>query len=97
MRMIRIVLICGGVPEAEGRQAAIDIADEFNRDRSPRYVNASCRFESGKLILSCDNDGWDAEGRNLMDEFSDCLSAYVATPFGGDLRLDSAIDLSRRP
>jgi len=88
--MVRVVLACGGVAEAEGRQAAEDIAREFNQERRPRYENASCSFEAGTLWLSCDNDGWDAEGLNLMDEFSDCISAYLKTTPDGPFRLVSA-------
>jgi hypothetical protein len=91
--MFRVVLACSGVPEAEGLRAAADIAKEFNEFRSPRYTNATCSFASGTLVLSCDNDGWDANGLNLMDEFSDCLSAYITTLFDGDLRLISATKL----
>jgi hypothetical protein len=84
--MFRIVLACGGVPTGEGAQAALDIAKEFNDVRTPRYTNSTCIFEHGSLVLSCDTD-WDSDGLNLMDEFSDCLSACIATPFDGDLRL----------
>ena len=87
--MFRIVLACGGVPADEGPRAAGDIAKEFNDVRTPRYTNSTCVFENGSLVLSCDTD-WDSGGLNLMDEFSDCLSAYVSTPFDGDLRLISA-------
>ena len=92
--MFRVVLACEGVPESEGQQAAADIAKEFNEVRTPRYTNAICVIDSSKLTLSCDNDGWDAKGLNLMDEFSDCLSAFIATPFDGDLRMVSTTDLS---
>jgi hypothetical protein len=88
--MYRIVLACHGVPAAEGEQAATDIQREFNEFRSPRYANATCRFENGKLLLTCDNVGWDPQGLNLRDEFSDCLSAYIATAFDGDIELISA-------
>jgi hypothetical protein len=91
--MYRIVLACHGVPADEGELAAIDIQKEFNEFRSPRYTNATCRFENGILFLTCDNDGWDPRGLNLKDEFSDCLSAYISTLFDGDLRLISATAL----
>ena len=67
----------------------MDIAKEFNEVRTPRYTNATCTFSDGRLVLSCDNDGWDSNGLNLMDELSDCLSAYLP-PFDGDLILISA-------
>jgi hypothetical protein len=92
--VFRVVLACDGVPEAEGTEAASDIAKEFNDFRGPRYTNATCDFKEGVLTLSCENDGWDANGVNLMDEFSDCLSAYIATPFDGDLRFVSSTKLA---
>jgi hypothetical protein len=82
------------MPETEGPEAAGAIAKEFNEFRGPRYLNAICAFERGVLILSCDNDGWDANGLNLMDEFSDCLAAYIATPFDGELRFVSSTKLA---
>jgi hypothetical protein len=86
--MHRIVLECLDVPPAEGPEAATDIEREF-REHRPHHQNVSCTFQSGKLILSAEND-FDADGLALMDEFSDCISAYVATPFDGDLRLVSS-------
>jgi hypothetical protein len=88
--MFRVVLACDGVPAAEGVEAAIDIQNEFKEFRGPRYINPSCVFEDGRLILSCDNDGWDSDGLALMDEFSDCIPAYISSPFDGDLKLVSA-------
>jgi hypothetical protein len=93
--MFRVVLACDGIPAAEGEQAAVDIQKEINEVRSPRYTNAICTFKNGELVLSCDNDGWDSRGLNLMDEFSDCLSAYISTPlFDRHLRLVSVTALS---
>ena len=43
--MVKVVLACDGVSEAEGVQAALDIAREFNEVRTPRYTNASCKFD----------------------------------------------------
>jgi hypothetical protein len=86
MKMYRVVLVCHSVPAAEGAQVAADIQQEFADSHSPRCSNVSCVFEHGNLVLSANNDGWDRKGLNLMDEFSDCLSAYVCSPFDGDLK-----------
>lgn len=88
--MFRIVLAADGILPSEGPQAALDIAKEFNEVRTPRYINATCTFSDGVLTLACDNDGWDRDGKNLMDEFSDCISAFVPTINDGDLWLVSA-------
>jgi hypothetical protein len=93
--MFRVTLVCENIPSGMGDEAAQDIEKEFRESRFPRYVNAKCRFESGSLFLSCDNDGWDANGLNLMDEFSDCLCAYLQ-PFDGDLRLFSSVELDTK-
>ena len=86
--MHRFVLECSDVPAAEGEEAASDIEREF-REQRPHHRNVRCSFEDGKLVLQAEND-WDVDGLALMDEFSDCISAYIATPFDGDLRLVSS-------
>lgn len=86
--MHRVVLECSGVPEAEGKEAAVDIEREF-REHRPHHQNVRCTFNDGKLLLQADND-WDSDGLALIDEFSDCISAYIATPFDGGLRLVSS-------
>ena len=91
--MYRIVLAADGILDSEGAEAALDIAREFNEVRTRRYVNATCTFSDGVLVLTCDNDGWDADGLNLMDEFSDCIAAFIATATDGGLRLVSATRL----
>ncbi len=91
--MYCVVLECDCVPASEGSEAALEITNEFRKHREPRYTNVTCTYVDGKLVLSADNDGWDRDGLNLMDEFSDCLSAYIRA-FDGDMRLVSATRLS---
>lgn len=86
--MHRVVLECSGVPAAEGDEAARDIEAEF-REHRPHHNNVRCTFHDGKLVLQAEND-WDPDGLALMDEFSDCISAYIATLFDGDLTLVSS-------
>lgn len=86
--MHRVVLECFGIPPAEGEEAAVDIEREF-REHRPHHQNVRCSFGHGKLVLQADND-FDPDGLALMDEFSDCISAYIASPFDGDLRLVSS-------
>ncbi len=87
-RMHRVVLECSGVPAAEGEEAAADIEREF-REHRRHHINVRCTFDDGKLVLQADND-FDPDELALMDEFSDCISAYIATLFDGDLRLVSS-------
>ncbi|PWB83449.1 MAG: hypothetical protein C3F11_06555 [Methylocystaceae bacterium] len=84
--MYRITLECHGVPAAAGDEAARDITDAF-RLRYSREHNVVCTFTDGRLRLVAEND-YDSEGLNLMDEFSDNISAYVES-FDGDIKLVS--------
>jgi hypothetical protein len=86
--MYRVILECDGVPSNEGDTAARHIAQEFI-ERRPRYRNVTCSFSDGKLTLTAEND-FDPKGLALMDEFSDCLSAYISMGFDGDLSVRSA-------
>jgi hypothetical protein len=72
---------CSGVPEDLGSQAAVDITEEFAQHR-PWFSNVTCKFESGRLVLTAESDV-DQHGLALTDEFSDCLCAYLA-PFDDD-------------
>lgn len=84
--MYRITLECHDVPTAAGDEAARDITEAF-RLYYPHEHNVSCTFVDGKLRLVAEND-YDAQGRNLMDEFSDNICAYVE-PFDVDIKLVS--------
>jgi hypothetical protein len=88
MAIYRVVLRCKGVPDDEGDVAARDITQHFAEDR-PHHSNVSCSFENGTLILVAEND-FDPKGLALMDEFSDCISAFVSKGFGGDISVESA-------
>lgn len=85
--MYRITLDCHGVPLAAGAEAARDIMEAF-RLHYPYENNVVCTFEGGKLRLVAEND-YDPDGLNLLDEFSDNISACIAEPFDGDIELVS--------
>ena len=86
--MYRITLECDGIPPSAGGEAAArDITEAF-RSEYPHEHNVLCTFENGKLKLVAEND-YDPEGLNLMDEFSDNISAYIAELFDGEIRLIS--------
>ena len=89
--MHRVVIKCSDVPAQEGAEAATDIERTF-REHRPHHQNVRCSFEGGELVLQAEND-FDPNGLALMDEFSDCISAYIVTPFDGDLRLVSSIPI----
>ena len=85
--MYRIVLACYGVPESAGAEAATDITAEFS-DHRPWHSNVSCTWDGSRLLLQADND-IDSDGLALMDEFSDCISAYIKELFDGEIKLES--------
>ena len=89
--MYRIVISCSGVPASAGAEAAADITREFAEHRT-WHNNVSCSWLDSRLVLRADND-YDPEGRALMDESSDCISAYIAEGFDGDLTLESVTKL----
>jgi hypothetical protein len=85
--MYRITLECDGVPVHAGDEAANDITEAF-REHYPHEHNVVCSWDGNTLRLVAENDH-DPDGLNLMDEFSDNISAYIAEGFDGDIRLIS--------
>lgn len=86
--MYRVVIVCPGVPEHLGAQAAADIQEEFVAER-PHHQNVRCSFDAGELTLIAEND-FDNNGLALQDEFSDCICAFLAEkPDGSNLIIKS--------
>jgi len=88
--MYRVVLQCNGINPDEGPDAAQDITREFAEHRR-HHRNVICQFENGTLTLTAEND-WDPKALALMDEFSDCISAYIKDdPGDGNMIVKSII------
>jgi hypothetical protein len=85
--MYRLRLVCFGVPRLSGLEAASDITKEFSGHRR-WFSNVTCRWDGERLILQPDSDV-DSDGRALLDEFSDCVSAYVAGDFESNILIES--------
>ena len=85
--MYKVVLSCGGVAEVAGAEAAADIIQECS-EHLTWHKNVSCTWDGSRLVLSAEND-FDSDGRALMDEFSDCIYAYIAEYFDVDIRVES--------
>lgn len=85
--MFRIVLACYGVPVTAGAAAAIDITREFAEHRL-WHRNVRCSWDGARLVLQGENDV-DSNGLALADEFSDCISAYIAELFEGEIKVES--------
>lgn len=88
----KAVLTCSGIPHCQGAEAAADIAREFVEQRS-WHKNVRCIWDGEQLILEAEND-YDPEGKALADEFSDCVSAFVAGTFGYQIAVESVIQCS---
>jgi hypothetical protein len=82
--VFRITIVCPGVAEYLGAQAASDIQRHFERER-PHHQNVRCDFNDGDLTLVAEND-FDEKSLALQDEFSDCISSFLSeTPTGSQL------------
>ena len=78
------------MPPSVGNEAAIDIKKEFGH--RPWHQNVQCVWNGAALLLTAEND-YDSDGRALMDEFSDAISACIAEGFDGDIRVASVKEL----
>jgi hypothetical protein len=85
--MYKVVLACHGVPATAGAEAAADITKEFAEHRT-WHQNVICSWNGSLLILEAVND-YDADGKALQDEFSDCIAAYIAEGFDGQITVES--------
>ncbi len=83
----RVVLGCEGVPSDVAAQGAIDITESFLS--RPWHKNVSCHWDGKYLIIQAEND-FDPDGRALMDELSDAISASISDGFDGDIRVISS-------
>lgn len=91
MAWYRVVLQCDGVPAAFGAEGAKCIAANFAK--RTWHKNATCSWEVNHLTLSVEND-FDRDGRAVMDEFSDEISACIPGGFNGDLRVISVTEIN---
>ena len=88
--MYRIVLACIGVRAEDAGAAARDITEEFNH--RPWHQNVRCEWDGSRLVLDAEND-YDSDGRALVDEFSDAISACIKEGFDGNIEVVSIISL----
>ena len=87
--MYRLRLVCLGIPSLSGPEGASDITKEF-ADHRTWFSNVTCRWDGHSLILEADSD-FDSDGRALLDEYSDCISAYVSGDFDSSISIDSVV------
>lgn len=77
-------------PQAQGRWPR-HIQQEFGEHRT-HHKNVVCTYTNGELVLTAEND-FDPNGLALMEEFSDCISAYIAELFDGEIRVVEAVTI----
>ena len=94
MTLYRVVLRCTGIPDSAGAEAATDIAREFEENR-PWHTVVGCRWDGTQLMLEGHND-FDADGLALLQEFSDCIAAYVPGTFGYEVSVVSVSQVEGR-
>ena len=82
--MYRITLACKGVRAQDGTAGALDITEGFMH--RPWHRNVRCEWDGSQLVLRAEND-FDADGRALLEEFSDEISACIKEPFDGDIEV----------
>lgn len=73
--MYRVTVECEGVAGHVGSEGAADIEQEFRAHRT-WHERPLCTFTDGALTLIVEND-FDRDGRATLDEFCDCLVAYI--------------------
>ena len=73
--MYRVTVECHGLAQSVGEEAAADIEREFGEHRT-WHQRPACSFADSILTLTVEND-FDADGRATLDEFADCIVAYV--------------------
>ena len=91
-RMFRVTLICDGLPAPVGEEAARHIAKEF-ADSRQWHTRVTCEWDGARLILRSEND-FDETGQATLDEFSDCIFAYIAEPGEFSIRTESVQELA---
>jgi hypothetical protein len=85
--MFRVTLICDGLPASAGEGAARDITKEF-ADGRRWHSSVTCEWDGTRLILRSEND-FDETGQATLDEFRDCIAAYVTEYEGSSIRIES--------
>jgi hypothetical protein len=76
--MFRVTLVCSDLPPASGEEAALDIRREFAEHRT-WHARVTCEWDGTRLIFVSEND-FDPTGQATLDEFGDCISAFVSDP-----------------
>ena len=89
--MYRATLICKGLPKDAGQEAATDIQKEFQEHRD-WHSNVICSWNGEELKLVAEND-FDQNGQALLDEFGDCIVAYVKDYSDSNIEIESVNEI----
>ena len=85
--MYRVTLLCKGLSTEQGQEAAEDIAQEFKEHRD-WHSNPQCSWDGNVLKLVTENN-FDNNGQATLDEFGDCLAAYVTDYYNCNISIES--------
>ena len=91
-RMFRVTLVCSGLAATSGEEAAVDIAREFAEHRT-WHTRVTCEWDGTRLILVSVND-FDQTGQATLDEFGDCVAAYVSDPRESEIAIASVSEIA---
>jgi len=80
------------LPASAGEETARDITKEF-ADSRQWHSRVTCEWDGTRLILRSEND-FDETGQATLDEFSDCISTYIAEPGEFSIRIESVQELT---
>jgi hypothetical protein len=86
--MYRVTLTCKGVPTQLGQVGATDITEEFTH--RPQHQNVLCEWDGQQLLLRAESD-WDGDGKALLEEFSDAVSACITGTFGYSIEVKAIV------
>ncbi len=89
--MYRITIICEGLSSEDGKEASEDFVQEF-REHREWHKNPQCYWDGSVLKLIVEND-FDNDGQATLDEFGDCLAAYVTDYSDCTFQIESVNEL----
>ena len=89
--MFRVTLVCTDLPPTSGEAAALDITREFAEHRA-WHSRVTCEWDGTCLTLVSEND-FDDTGQATLDEFADCIAAYVSDPGESRIAIASVSEL----
>ncbi|CZF79697.1 hypothetical protein GMA8713_01090 [Grimontia marina] len=89
--MYRVTLVCRGLRKEDGPEASSDIMKEFESHRK-WHANPACAWDGENLKFVSETD-FDNDGQATLDEFGDCIAAYVTNYCGSQVVIESVEEI----